>query len=695
MKWLNAGVKSVTINYTNAGGCTALSATSSIPTTVSLLPVPTFTAEPGATACASTDLTYSTQAGQSNYIWTFTGVAGTDYTITTGGTATDNSVTLKWLTTGIKTVTINYTSAGGCTGASAASSIPTVISLAPTIANAGADQNGAATCGLTIVTLSANTPVDGTGLWSIVSGTGGTVTAPGSPSSTFTGVAGTTYVLRWTITNPPCTPSTDDVTITFNQPPSPANAGLDQTDAAMCGLTSTTLTASTPTIGTGTWSIIGGAGGTVASPNSPTSAFTGVAGTTYVLRWTITNPPCTPTVDDVNITFHQNPTPANAGPDQIDASTCGLTLVTLAGNNPAIGTGNWSIISGSGGTFANASLFNTTFNGTPGTTYVLRWTINNPPCVASFDDVTVKFNQEPTVANAGSDQIGSATCGLTSVTLTANNPVIGTGTWSIVSGAGGSFDNAALSNATFSGTAGTTYVLRWTIDNPPCTPSTDDVTITFNQDPTTADAGPDQTDALTCGLTMVTLAGNNPVVGTGSWSIVSGSGGSFANPSLNNTTFTGTAGTAYVLRWTISNPPCLPSSDDITVTFNQSPTTADAGPDQTGASTCGLTTVTLAANNPVVGTGSWSIVSGAGGSFGNTSLNNSTFTGTAGVTYVLRWTITNAPCASSTDDVTITFNQEPTIADAGADQTDVATCGLTTVTLAGNSPVIGQGHGVL
>jgi len=29
-------------------------------------------------------------------------------------------------------------------------------------------------------------------------------------------------------------------------------------------------------------------------PTSPTSTFTGVAGTAYTLRWTISNPPCQP-----------------------------------------------------------------------------------------------------------------------------------------------------------------------------------------------------------------------------------------------------------------------------------------------------------------------------------------------------------------------------------------------------------------
>ena len=205
-------------------------------------------------------------------------------------------------------------------------------------------------CGLTTATLAANTPAVGTGSWSIVSGTGGTITTPSSPASTFTGTAGTAYVLRWTISNAPCTASTDDVSITFNQAPTVANAGPDQTGALMCGLTTATLAANTPAVGTGAWSIVSGTGGTITTPSSPVSTFTGTAGTAYVLRWTISNAPCTASTDDVSITFNQAPTVANAGPDQTDALMCGLTTATLAANTPAVGTGAWSIVSGTGGT---------------------------------------------------------------------------------------------------------------------------------------------------------------------------------------------------------------------------------------------------------------------------------------------------------------------------------------------------------
>ena len=389
-------------------------------------------------------------------------------------------------------------------------------------------------------------------------------------------------------------------------------------------------------MGTGAWSIVSGTGGTITTPTSPVSTFTGTAGTAYVLRWTISNAPCTASTDDVSITFNQAPTVANAGPDQTGALMCGLTTATLAANTPAVGTGAWSIVSGTGGTITTPSSAVSTFTGTAGTAYVLRWTISNAPCTASTDDVSITFNQAPTVANAGPDQTGAAMCGLTTATLAANTPAVGTGAWSIVSGTGGTITTPTSPVSTFTGTAGTAYVLRWTISNAPCTASTDDVSITFNQAPTVANAGPDQTDALMCGLTTATLAANTPAVGTGAWSIVSGTGGTITTPTSPVSTFTGTAGTAYVLRWTISNAPCTASTDDVSITFNQAPTVANAGPDQTGASMCGLTSTTLAANTPVAGTGSWSIIGGTGGTITTPSSPVSTFTGTAGTAYVLR-----------------------------------------------------------
>ena len=555
----------------------------------------------------------------------------------------------------------------------------------PTISNAGPDQTGSTTCGLTSVTLAGNIPAIGTGSWSIFSGTGGSFGNALSATSSFSGTAGASYVLRWTISNSPCTASIDDVTITFNQTPTTANAGLDQTGSSTCGLTSVTLAGNTPTVGTGNWTIITGTGGTFGNTSIPASSFSGTAGSAYTLRWTISNGSCTASSDDVNIVFNRNPTVSNAGPDQ---SVCGLTSVTLAGNTASIGTGSWNVVSGAGGTFVNALSATSGFSGTAGASYVLRWTISNSPCLASLDEVTITFNQTPTTSNAGIDQTGATTCGLTSVTLAGNAPAIGTGNWSIISGIKGSFGNALSAISSFSGTAGSPYTLRWTVSNGSCAISTDDVNITFNRAPSVSNAGPDQTGSTTCGLTSVTLAGNIPTIGTGNWSIFSGTGGSFGNALSATSSFSGTAGSSYVLRWTISNNPCLVSIDDVNITFNRTPTTSNAGPDQTGSTTCGLTSVTLSANIPTVGAGSWTVFSGTGGTFGNALSATSSFSGAVGSTYTLRWTIINAPCAATTDDVTITFNRIPTISNAGPDQN---ACSVTIVTLSGNLPTVGAG----
>jgi hypothetical protein len=87
----------------------------------------------------------------------------------------------------------------------------------PTAANAGYSQS---VCGITSVRLSGNNPAPYTGIWSIVSGTGGTVITPNNPVSQFNGILPNSYTLQWTINNGSCE-STSDVAIAFTTRPSP------------------------------------------------------------------------------------------------------------------------------------------------------------------------------------------------------------------------------------------------------------------------------------------------------------------------------------------------------------------------------------------------------------------------------------------------------------------------------------------
>ena len=195
--------------------------------------------------------------------------------------------------------------------------------------------------------------------------------------------------------------------------------------------------------------------------------------------------------------------------------------------------------------------------------------------------------------------------------------------------------------------------------------------------PSIANAGVDQDSVYY----PATLAANIPQYGNGLWSIVNGTGGSFADETNPTSEFYGIAGNSYTLQWTISNA-CGFTEDDMNISFKVGDLIVDAGPDQIDA--CSPTT--LEGNTPSNGTGLWTIESGTGGTISEPSNSTSEFTGTAGNSYVLRWTITTA-YESGSDEVNISFEAAPTIADAGTDQDDV----VGTATLTANTPTSGTG----
>ncbi len=549
--------------------------------------------------------------------------------------------------------------------------------VAPTTSGTGTAQDLCET--LISNALGGNVPVTGTGLWSIVSGGTGTFSNSGSGSSTFTADTYGTYILRWTISNGTCTPATADIIVTFSQTPTTATVGLTQDK---CGvLVSAALGGNTPAVGTGAWGILSGGTGTFSASGSGSSTFTADAYGDYVLRWTIRNGICTPSIADITVRFNQAPTTATAGAAQ---NHCGILASNgLGGNTPAVGTGTWSIVSGGTGTFSNSGSGNSTFTADSYGPYVLRWTITNTAACINTADVIVDFYQAPEAATVGPVQ---NLCGtLISNPLGGNSPGTGTGLWSIVSGGAGTFSNSGTGSSTFTADTYGTYVLRWTISNGTCTPATADITVTFSQAAVTATVGLTQDK---CGvLVSEALGGNTPAVGTGTWSILSGGTGTFSASGSGSSTFTADAYGDYVLRWTISNGICTPSIADITVRFNQAPTTAIAGAAQNH---CGiLVSNGLGGNTPAVGTGTWSIVSGGTGTFSNSGSGNSTFTADSYGPYVLRWTITNTAACINTADVIVDFYQAPEAATVGPVQNLCGT--LISNPLGGNSPGTGTG----
>lgn len=176
--------------------------------------------------------------------------------------------------------------------------------LAP---DAGADQ---VICGVTTANLSAVKPTYGAGRWSVEEGIGGSFNDSLALETVFTGVAGETYTLRWTIMPGGIYPEVNDeviIVISDVAPPTQAVAGADTIACGPDSTISTALAANIPSQGTGQWSVSGGDDGILISPADPDSQFTGTSGNIYHLRWTITNSVGCMSEDEVVITLSATP----------------------------------------------------------------------------------------------------------------------------------------------------------------------------------------------------------------------------------------------------------------------------------------------------------------------------------------------------------------------------------------------------
>ncbi len=348
------------------------------------------------------------------------------------------------------------------------------------------------------------------------------------------------------------------------------------------------------------------------------------------------------------------------------ASTGSFNVSTTGGATPW----DYALMNGATtvATFINVSGVQS-FVGLPAGTYTLN-VLDDNGCPGSITITITQPAAPTTTANAGPTQSGCST----SFTMAGNTATVGTGSWTLVSGAG-AITTPGSPTTTITSIGAGTNVFMWTISNPPCASTTDTVTIINTGGPTTATAGPGQT---VCG-SSATLAGNTPVAGTGAWTLVSGAG-TITSPSSPTSGITGLGVGSNVFQWTISNPPCTPSTSTVTITGVASPTAAAAGPNQTLCSS----SATLAGNTPTSGTGTWTLVSGAG-TIASPSSPTSGVTGLSAGANVFMWTISNPPCTSSTSTVTITNTGGPGINTTA--QTNVTCNGAST----GAATVAGSG----
>ena len=134
-----------TFNYSIpvTGGCGPVNATGTI--TVTGLPSPTFTSiDPMVNVCNGTSVTYTTQSGQSNYVWSIPGILNVDYKLVSGGISSSNTAVVAWLEAGSGTVvSVNYENGAGCAAISPAISLAIAL---PSIETSLSTSGQSATC---------------------------------------------------------------------------------------------------------------------------------------------------------------------------------------------------------------------------------------------------------------------------------------------------------------------------------------------------------------------------------------------------------------------------------------------------------------------------------------------------------------------------------------------------------------------
>ena len=529
-----------------------------------------------------------------------------------------------------------------------------VVNLIAIAADAGPDQSF---CGTTGVMAGVDSP-NGDGVWSLFSGSG-IITTPNSATTDLSGLGIGLNVFVWTVTNA-CDTITDTMSITIQPPSSVASAGPDQ---ALCAAT-TILAGNAVAIGSGAWTTFSGSG-TLTDPTNPSTTVNTLAVGLNQLVWTVSNT-CSVTSDTVSIVVETMPTVADAGPDQ---TVCGTASI-FAGNNAVSGNGIWTIVSGTG-VIADINMATSDITDLGIDTNVFVWTISNS-CGTTSDTVQLIGVNFPISSNAGSD----VTICQPNAVLIGNNPISGSGEWTLISGTG-IIVSTSDTTATVAGLSMGSNVFAWVVTTV-CEVVSDQMVITVETTPTIANAGPDQ---IICGNSG-NLSAGQVIVGEGVWTVILGSG-VIASPNSPTSTVNGLSEGLNVFQWTVSNS-CITTADQVSINAFPFPTIAIAGPDQ---ALC-VDFSTLVANEAIDGNGIWTVIGGTG-VITNPLDPNSTVTNLSPGPNVFHWAITN-PCGSSFDNTTITMDTPPPIAAVGGD----TVCGDIGI-LEGNSPSLAAGQWTL
>ena len=305
--------------------------------------------------------------------------------------------------------------------------------------NAGSD-GGISTCDNSGAAINLATLIIGEqagGTWTRLTGTGGTFVAvtgtftpaPGTTTSTFQySVAGTA----------PCPNDLSIATVTISSGLT-ASVSISASNNPICAGTSVTFSATPTNGGTPTyqWKLNGANVGT----NSATYANSSLNNGDILTCVMTSNLGCvsgSPATSNQIVMVINNP--VNAGSDGgvlvCDNNTTIINLSNIITGEQAGGT--WTRLTGTGGTFVAVT---GTFTPAPGsTTSTFQYSlIGTTPCANDASVATVNINANPNAGNDGTTTV----CGASTTPINLNNLITSEqtgGTWTRLTGAGGTFD---------------------------------------------------------------------------------------------------------------------------------------------------------------------------------------------------------------------------------------------------------------
>ncbi len=357
----------------------------------------------------------------------------------------------------------------------------------------------------------------------------------------------------------------------------------------------------------------------------------------------------------------------------------------------------WSLVTGPGGTIANAAVASTTVSGLTQGTYIFKLTVtdNSNGTGSSLDTIIVKGAANlPPYSNAGADQ--TITLPVSTVTVDGsaskdqdNGGLISSFAWSQSSGPStGTIATATKASTTISGLQLGTYVFKLVVTDASGATDTDSLKVTVKAAanlPPISNAGADQT--ITLPVNSVNVDGsaskdqdNGGLISSYAWSQASGpSSATIGAATKATTTISALVQGTYIFKLKVTDASGATATDSLIITVKMAanvPPVANAGTSK--SITLPVNTVNLDGSlstdaDGTIASYSWVQISGPSTS----SIANATSAKTAvnnliAGQYTFELTVKDNAGASSKAQVKITVSSaglQPPVANAGANQT--------------------------